>query len=201
MAKTEKHRMYKLYMVIDVINAFGLIPPFICLCVVVYKLVQALSWGYLDVEDGKLIFGMAVAIVFFCIYFIPRLGNHYSRIDKVRKVDPGLVRQYEDEFILAEDLGNEIWLSQNFLFISGAKKFVVATPDEIKSIRVYIRYTKHGSWIKYELKGKDFNETVQIGNLREDGVKEYANISIDKLAAWTSATIMYDKDVKKRLER
>lgn len=60
------------------------------------KIIDAISWGYLDFEDGKLIFGLAIATVVFCIYFIPRLGNHYSRIDKVRKVNPELVSQYED---------------------------------------------------------------------------------------------------------
>ena len=201
MSKKPNHRMYKLYFLIDIINSAALIVPLVLLIAIIIQIKDAIYWGYIDFDTLVMILIFGAVITFTCIMFIPRLGNHYSRIDKVRKVNPELVHQYEDEFVASEDLGNEIFLSQNFLFISGAKKFVVATPNEVTKIYLFIRHTKHGNWLKYEISGSDFKETVQICNLINDEDIEYANRSIDKLTSWTSAPIEFSSSARKRLNR
>ncbi|MCQ2527949.1 MAG: hypothetical protein MJ108_02390 [Saccharofermentans sp.] len=103
------------------------------------------------------IFFLGLAFVFFNISL--SMSKPYSKIDALRASNPELVKDYEEDFLTAENIQNTIWFGQRYVFFH-AFKFAVASYSEIEALRLYKHHTNKTS--SFELEATVKGEKIQV---------------------------------------
>ena len=159
----KKPVMYRIYLAQDIVYGAGLIVPVVLTIIILYKIIDMIRWSYLDTDFLP---PMIIMLLPLCIgtyvLFLPRAFGHYSRINKLKKTNPELVQEFEEAFPKAEDVGTEIFITDKFLFIADRVKFIVAQPGDITNMELYLYTTKHHSYFKIKIYGKDFKADPQL---------------------------------------
>jgi len=190
--KSQKHRMYRIYLAQKVLYGFGLIMPAVLLGVVINMLYKRINYGYFEDGNWVMVIVFTALGIGFLVNLIPLMFGHFREIDKIRKTNPELVKEYEHEFEVSEDLGTEVYLSSKYCFIAAPKKFIVATPDKIKEIHTFVKYTKHGRWLKMDINAAGYNTTVQINEWVTDEDKDKAMTAAQKLVDFSNCKWVND---------
>lgn len=164
----KKRKMYRVYHAIRIVYGICLILPLISFGAAAFILYSVLTRGFHNVDDLAMIIVFPLVGIIFLIYLLPRIFGQYRKIEKIRKEDPLRVWEYEEEFDRSEALGNEIWLSEKYCFLSTAREFIVVNPREIERICLYARRTSgrtHKTYLKLEISGSDLKAVVQLREL------------------------------------
>ncbi|MCQ2534534.1 MAG: hypothetical protein MJ172_08215 [Clostridia bacterium] len=125
----------------------------------------------------------------FIIIVMSVRSNPYESLNKLKEENPSLLKEIEDDFKVAEDLGVYVWQGRKFTFIRGGN-FMVTPIGDITAIEISEVYRRRLGRINIiTFKSSTQTEEVRISALSMDREEIIKKLSPVLLASGIEVTI------------